>query len=227
MVEMSSIATAMLFLPPFPPLPLRSGTTVVVGRSRSCELTLPSADASRRHAEIVSVHDGFLVRDLRSTNGTFVNGERVEERQLRPGDRIEIGGDTITFCQVGGALANDPGGEAETILVERPALGEAFQGDLAEIPPFAVLQILELGRKSGVIHIESEAGDGHLWLERGTPIHAETKQQSGFDAALAIVSAKTGRFRFESLGESPEATIEASVTELLLEASRLHDESLI
>ncbi len=227
---MGTVGTAMLFIPPFPPLQLRPRGTTVLGRSRSCDLTLPSSDASRRHAEIVSVHDGFLVRDLRSTNGTFVNGERIEEHQLRPGDRIEIGGDTITFCKVGGQVEGGPGGdrgEAKTILIERPALGEAFQGDLAEIPPFAVLQILEMGRKTGVVHIDSDGETGRLWLENGTPIHAETKNQSGFDAALAIINAETGSFSFEPLSETPDASIDASVTELLLEASRLHDENLI
>ena len=131
---------------------------------------------------------------------------------------------------MGGQVQGGPGGdrgEAKTILIERPALSEAFKGDLAEIPPFAMLQILEMGRKTGLVHIDSDGETGRLWLANGTPIHAETKNQSGFDAALAIINAQTGRFSFEPLSETPDATIEASVTELLLEASRLHDENLI
>src|SRR5262245_2258914 len=93
--------TAMLFLPPLPPLQLRGGETVLLGRSRSCDLALSSPDASRRHAEIRLATSGWLVHDLDSTNGTFVNGQRVTERLLRTGDRIEIGRDSITFCEVG------------------------------------------------------------------------------------------------------------------------------
>jgi hypothetical protein len=63
-----------------------------------------------------------------------------------------------------------------------------------------------------------------LWLQRGDPIHAETKGQVGFDAAMRLVCAKCGRFTFEPLEETPEATIEANVTELLLEAARQLDE---
>jgi hypothetical protein len=56
-------------------------------------------------------------------------------------------------------------------------------------------------------------------------VHAESEKQTGFDAALAIVRAETGRFAFQPAPAPPERTIEASVTELLLEASRVADES--
>jgi pSer/pThr/pTyr-binding forkhead associated (FHA) protein len=226
---MAPRATAMLFLPPFPPVQLHAGESVRVGRSRGCELTLRSPDSSRRHAEIAPAGDGWLVRDLDSTNGTFVNGERVNEHRLRPGDRIEIGSDAITFCEVGVGLdgpETTAGGEAQTMMVERPAIGEGFQGNLAEIPAFAVLQILEMGRKTGCLHTETDDGPGCVWLADGAPVHATTKQQRGFDAALSLVHAQSGHFSFEPGAQAPESTIQASVTELLLEASRLLDEGL-
>jgi pSer/pThr/pTyr-binding forkhead associated (FHA) protein len=224
---MRAAGNAMLFFPPFPPVPLRPKSSVVMGRSRSCNLRLPSPDASRRHAEILGVKGGFLLRDLRSTNGTFLNGERVEERQLRPGDRIQIGGDVITFCQVEAPIerATPTIGDEDTLLFERPALGQVFQGNLAEIPTFAVLQILEMGRKTGLLQIESELGPGKLWLCAGAPIHAETKLLKGFDAAVSIVSMGSGSFAFEPQRDAPERSIEASVTELLLEAARWQDEA--
>ena len=224
---MAARPTALLFLPPLPPVQLRAGESVRIGRSRSCDLTLRSPDASRRHAEIVPGASGWLVRDLDSTNGTFVNGERVAERLLQPGDRIEIGPDAITFCEVGVDLERvdaSASGEAQTMMVERPVLGESFQGSLSEIPSFAVLQILEMGRKTGCLHTESDDGPGRIWLGDGAPTHAETKLLRGFDAAIAVVHAVAGRFRFEPGVQAPERSIEASVTELLLEASRLLDE---
>ena len=223
---MGDPANAMLFFPPLPPVQLRPQASCVIGRSRSCNLRLPSADASRRHAEILAGRDGYVVRDLRSTNGTFVNGERIQERTLRPGDRIEIGGDVITFCQVEAPIdrAIPTLGEEKTILIERPALNQKFQGNLAEIPVFAVLQILEMGRKTGVLRLEAAQGPGKLWLCAGAPVHAETKVQKGFDAAVAVVNMNSGNFSFEPGQDAPERTIQASVTELLLEASRLQDE---
>ncbi len=222
---MSAAGKAMLFLPPHPPVALPDEGCIVIGRSRSCLVTLASLDASRRHAEIVPVPAGHLLRDLGSTNGTYVNGDRVEERTLASGDRIEIGNELLTFCRMDTILDSpEEAGEAQTLLVERPALGECVQGNLAEIPTFALLQMLEMGRKTGVLLIEGDDGAGFLWLHEGLPVHAETKAQKGFDAALTIVAADRGHFSFEPNRATPERTIEASVTELLLEGSRQLDE---
>lgn len=222
---MQSDATAMLFAPPQPPVSLPREGEVALGRSRECEVRLPDADTSRRHAKIVCAGGRFVLHDLASTNGTFVNGERIEQRELRAGDRLQIGANTVTFCQVSGGL-DQPDDGAKTVLFERSLGGEVFRGDLAEIPPFAVLQLLEMGRKTGLLRIDSEATPGRLWFRAGDPIHAETKNQVGFDAAVALVHATSGTFAFEPNAAPPEATIEASVTHLLLEASRQRDEGL-
>lgn len=222
---MASDATAMLFAPPQPPVSLPREGEVSLGRSRECEVRLPDADTSRRHAKIVCGGGRFVLHDLGSTNGTFVNGERVAQRELQPGDRLQIGANTVTFCQVSCGL-DQPDDGAKTLLFERSLGGEVFRGDLAEIPPFAVLQLLEMGRKTGMLRIDSDTAPGKLWLRGGDPVHAETKSQIGFDAAVALVHAAQGTFSFEPNTAPPETTIEASVTHLLLEASRQRDEGL-
>ena len=221
----------MLFAPPSPPLRLDPAREVVIGRSRSCELTLPVGEASRRHA-MVRFEDGdFRVRDLGSTNGTFVNGEPLgAERVLRPGDRIEIGGATVTFCQMDEAMEDamtDPG-EGETILMARPRSGamEALRGDFEQIPSFAVLQILEMGSQTGLLYIETTEGSNWMWMENGRVVDCETEKQGGFDAAIEIVQSSSGRFLFEPGGEPARRTIDASVTEVILEAGRLEDEEV-
>ncbi len=223
---MPADARPMLFAPPQPPFALSEATPTTLGRSSDCDLRLPDADTSRRHARICFEGDQFVVRDLASTNGTLVNGERVDRRALVPGDRIQVGANTVTFCQVSVPL-DEPDDGAQTVLFERPVAptAEAFQGDLAEIPPFAVLQILEMGRKTGVLELDADTTAGRIWLQGGDPVHAETKDQIGFDAALALVASDAGRFAFEPLLDLPEKTIDASVTQLLLEASRLMDEA--
>jgi hypothetical protein len=226
---MARIGKPMLFCPPHPPVALGQRDTVSIGRSRSCDLRLPGSDASRRHAEIAGGPDGFTLSDLGSTNGTYVNDQQVQKHALQPGDRIEIGNSMITFCEVGGGLENiglDRDRE-QTLQVERPLGGQVFEGDLSEIPPFAVLQILEMGNKTGLLSIEADQATGRLWLAHGAPIHAQTKRCSGFDAAIEIVNATGGHFTFRPHEDADERTIEASVTELLLEASRLLDEGLL
>ncbi|NUQ50905.1 MAG: FHA domain-containing protein, partial [Phycisphaerae bacterium] len=67
----------------------------VVGRATECTLRVPARDVSRRHCEIEVAGGRVLVRDLGSSNGTFLNGKRITEAQLNPGDRLTIG--PVTF----------------------------------------------------------------------------------------------------------------------------------
>jgi Protein of unknown function (DUF3662)/FHA domain len=69
-----------------------------IGRSRDCDVVLDDAGASRRHAEIRPLADGWELQDLDSTNGVRVNGRVIDGAQpLRSGDRVEIGSTEIVF----------------------------------------------------------------------------------------------------------------------------------
>ncbi len=63
---------------------------VVVGRHRGCDARVDSARVSRRHCCLALESDGVLVRDLGSTNGTWINGDRIEVGELLPGDELSI-----------------------------------------------------------------------------------------------------------------------------------------
>ncbi len=67
------------------------GERVTIGRSRRCDLTLPSQLISRTHAEVVAAGDEFLIRDLGSVNGTYVNGRMVTRASLHHGDQVALG----------------------------------------------------------------------------------------------------------------------------------------
>jgi FHA domain/Domain of unknown function (DUF4388) len=228
MAATPSVPTPMLFAPPRPPLRLSGRRNVILGRAADCDLTVESARASRRHAAVHRDGDRFLVLDLGSTNGTFVNGRRIAgEYTLSPGDRIEIGEVAVTFCQVESALADPLGrGCADETMVMGPgsAPSTGLMGSFEQIPPFAVLQMLELGGQSGRLVVEGGEAMGRVWFEKGRPVHAEIGDERGFDAAIAVTQARGGRFRFEPNEPSPERTIDATVTHVLLEASRLADE---
>jgi pSer/pThr/pTyr-binding forkhead associated (FHA) protein len=64
---------------------------LVIGRGKSAEIMLAEPTISRAHAAIGYDGGGFFVQDLRSTNGTLVNGERRERASLRDHDEIQIG----------------------------------------------------------------------------------------------------------------------------------------
>lgn len=228
MAKSPSVPTAMLFAPPRPPLRLLGRREVVIGRAPNCDLPVDSSRASRKHAAVRREGSDFCVRDLGSTNGTLVNGRRIAgEQVLNPGDRIQIGETTVTFCQVEGALAEVVGGGAADqtmVMGPEPTSSEGLAGSFEQIPAFAVLQMLELGGQTGQLTVEGGSAPGRLWLENGRPVHADAVGRTGFDAAIAMTQSESGRFRFEPNAAAPERTIDASVTYVLLEASRLSDE---
>jgi Protein of unknown function (DUF3662)/Inner membrane component of T3SS, cytoplasmic domain len=74
-----------------------SGDHVLVGRSRECDVTVSDPNVSRRHIELRRDERGWRAIDLGSTNGMKVNGRRIDQAQLSPGDRITIGVTDLTF----------------------------------------------------------------------------------------------------------------------------------
>jgi eukaryotic-like serine/threonine-protein kinase len=69
------------------------GDTVMVGRDRTCSIVLSHPAVSRRHARITMSGASFVLEDLKSANGTYVNNARVERVKLKPGDVVRFGAD--------------------------------------------------------------------------------------------------------------------------------------
>jgi hypothetical protein len=74
-----------------------SNEVTVVGRSRRCDIVLADPNVSRQHIEIRRQGDGFMLRDLGSTNGTRLNRRDVKQAVLQHGDRIELGATELLF----------------------------------------------------------------------------------------------------------------------------------
>lgn len=69
-----------------------------LGRSRQCDIVLNDPNVSRQHAEIRPRGGSWVLIDLGSTNGSLLNGQRIEGAEvIRPGDQIELGTSAITF----------------------------------------------------------------------------------------------------------------------------------
>lgn len=63
----------------------------VIGRAETCDLRIPLLSVSRRHCELMVAGGEVKVRDLASSNGTYVNNRRVNEQVLHAGDRLVVG----------------------------------------------------------------------------------------------------------------------------------------
>ncbi|HSJ54227.1 MAG TPA: FHA domain-containing protein, partial [Anaerolineae bacterium] len=78
-------------------VPLQAVDSVAIGRTEENDVMVDQGNVSRRHAEVVRRGDGWLLRDLGSTNGTWLRGEAVEERLLQDGDAFRVGRAQIVF----------------------------------------------------------------------------------------------------------------------------------
>lgn len=70
---------------------------VILGRDSDCDIELPDSSVSERHAKIEPLGEGYLLKDLQTTNGTFINEDRIESQALRAGDTIRIGNQILKF----------------------------------------------------------------------------------------------------------------------------------
>ena len=70
---------------------------VAAGRHPDSDIFLDDVTVSRRHAEVVQTGDGYLVRDVGSLNGTYLNRERIDEAPIHNGDELQIGRFKLVF----------------------------------------------------------------------------------------------------------------------------------
>ena len=121
--------------------------TCVLGTGRDADIALENPYVSRRHAEILAEGGQYLVRDLGSKNGTFLNGERIgsERRQLRSGDRLALGrGQVVLKFQEPGATLTLMG--VNDLIVDSKAREVWFQGSMLSLTPkeYSLLEHLYL-----------------------------------------------------------------------------------
>jgi adenylate cyclase len=86
------------------PIPLLK-ETLIVGRRESSDIVLRFPNVSGTHCELSLVHGHWVVKDLGSSNGTKVNGTRVSEGRVEPGDRLSIGRHEYEVCYTPGTAS--------------------------------------------------------------------------------------------------------------------------
>lgn len=73
--------------------------TMIIGRSRTCDIVIPSAKVSRQHASLSRVSEEYYIEDLGSANGVWRAGEKITRVKINPGDVYTISDETLTFDQ--------------------------------------------------------------------------------------------------------------------------------
>src|ERR1043165_5899212 len=97
--------------------PLRMNREIIIGRSSDLDMVLVEDMVSRRHAKITTTESDIFIQDMGSTNGTFVNGEKIAGRaRLTENDRILVGTSIIKVVGVDSETAGQSEAEARRRL---------------------------------------------------------------------------------------------------------------
>ena len=166
-----------------------SAAPVSIGRSAANTLALPEENlASRKHCVVEMVGDSYVLRDLGSTNGTRLNGQRVDQAVLTSGDQVRIGSTDITYTDTdaapppqaqpkpqqrpGGRKELRPGDVDDGVLAmpfeDEPEQSGSIPADAAPAgdPTAALAHLFKYGKASGI-----EEADISLLDARGQTVH--------------------------------------------------------
>lgn len=80
-------------------LPTTDGFSALIGREEDCDICIPIASVSSRHAVLERVPGGLVLRDIGSTNGLVVDGKRVEQVMLAPSIQVVMGEATLVYTE--------------------------------------------------------------------------------------------------------------------------------
>jgi hypothetical protein len=210
--------------------PLLADREIVVGRSSDLDMVLVEDMVSRKHAKISTVGGQIVIMDLGSTNGTFVNGEKIKKTRLKEGDRILIG--TSILKVITSDAKNLSQHEARQNLEglgKADNKGSTMSGTLQEVPIRDLLQLFSTSKRTGVLHIKSPLGYGKIYLRNGNLFYASIDDDHDLGPMKAfcrMVGWEDGSFEFGPPEENAEFMLELedSTESLLMEAVRQLDE---
>jgi Domain of unknown function (DUF4388)/Inner membrane component of T3SS, cytoplasmic domain len=206
--------------------PLGLQAEIVVGRSSDLDMVLVEDMVSRRHARLTCTDAQIFIEDLGSTNGTFVNGEKIARASLKEGDRVLIGTSILKV------VALDPSApmprRAEMPSAARAAQTKTMTGSIDEIPLPDLLQLLGSSKKSGQLVVRSDDDVGKIHLRKGIVVHAsinDLTEVPPLKSIFRILTWSHGSFDLAPLDDRPMPNeISSGVQELLMEGLRQIDE---
>ena len=216
--------------------PLGEGQEIVIGRSSELDLVLVEEMVSRKHARIALIDGVISIEDLGSTNGTFVNGEKVDHGTLKEGDRVLIGTNILKVMAIAqdGEQKLDLKAVAAGRVTARQRMSRVgdepprMSGSLEEIPLPDLLQLFGTSKKNGVLVLRTESREGRIYLAEGkvrfatldgmdgvAPLKAVYRMLDWHEGVFALDPPDTREF------DNP---VDASAQEVLMEGIRQQDE---
>lgn len=208
-----------------------------IGRSSDIDLVLMEDMVSRKHARLW-IEDGQIhLQDLGSTNGTFVNGEKITKTTVSRGDRILVGTSIMKVVETDkqprktradsmpqGEPSRIPGSSKTTMHRN----SSSMTGTIDEVPLPDLTQLFSTSKKTGTLLIMRDGVEGKIHLDKGQLIYAslsDSPELQPLKAIFRILSWETGTFelRGPEVHDFPE-TINMPTEHILMEGLRQLDE---
>lgn len=223
---------------------------LIIGRSSKADIILAEEMVSRKHARlIITPQQDVYIEDLQSTNGTFINGERVEKSPLSEGDRILVGTSIMKLMTMAGQsrrgrkitsetfrsasqtatpVASPPPTKITSQFHKQPPT-PTMEGVLSEIPLTDLLQMFSSTKKSGVLKLKWNNKTASIYLKDGNIIYASYHKlydMPGKKALFRLLRLNEGHFLFLPYTDPPEFAqlIEEPPEFLIMEGLRRLDE---
>jgi hypothetical protein len=174
--------------------------------------------------------DQIWIEDLGSTNGTFVNGEKIKRTRLKEGDRVLIG--TSILKLIAGDAPRDTQDakrDLENVAqARRTSQQRSMSGSIEEVPLPDLLQLFGTSKKSGVLVIRTEDDVGRIYLKKGSIAFAiinDLDDLQPMKSLYRMLTWQKGLFDLDPPEERAFPTeMNASVQEILIEGMRQLDE---
>src|SRR5580698_4300772 len=214
--------------------PIVPDKQIVVGRSSDLDMVLVEDMVSRKHARIAMQQDQIWIEDLGSTNGTFVNGEKIKRARLKEGDRVLIG-TSILKVIAGDATSPAARDEAQVkqnlenvAAARRTSQARTMSGSIEEVPLPDLLQLFGTSKKSGVLVVRTEDDVGKIHLKKGAIAYAiinDLDDVQPLKGLYRMLTWQKGLFDLEPPEERELPNeMNAGVQEILMEGMRQLDE---
>src|SRR5579863_1933390 len=210
--------------------PIAMDKQILVGRSSDLDMVLVEDMVSRKHARISMQGDQIWIEDLGSTNGTFVNGEKIKRAHLKEGDRVLIG--TSILKLIAGDAPRD-GMDAKRELenvaqARRTSQQRTMSGSIEEVPLPDLLQLFGTSKKSGVLVIRTEDDVGRIYLKKGQIAFAiinDLDDVPPLKSVYRMLTWQKGLFDLDPPDDREfSSEVNMSVQEILMEGIRQLDE---
>ncbi len=215
--------------------PLQTNREIVIGRSSELDMVLVEDMVSRKHAKIVTTDSQVAIQDLGSTNGTFVNGEKIKKARLKEGDRILVGTSILRLIGIKEDEAQDkPLDEAEIksmmeqVAARKQRSSSPMSGRIDEIPLPDLLQLFSTSKKSGVMVVRTDEHEGKIYMRGGRIYYASVDEDHDMGPQKAfgrLVMWQEGFFELTApSSEKFMVELDESTEGLLMDAMREMDE---